>query len=111
MAGYDAIEFIRIGGEMDDKGVPVEGSGRLAPVVREDRCVGCGLCQMRCHAINVKVKQLLEHSAIQVVAGAGREDRVMSGSYIALRDEQANQRKESHSGSAAPGEYLPDFLK
>ena len=98
MAGYDAIEFIRVGGELDERGEPVEGSGRLAPVVREDRCVGCGLCQMRCHAINVKVKHLLKHSAIQVLAGEGKEDRIMSGSYIALRNERARQRSRESPG-------------
>ena len=111
MAGYDAIEFIRVGGKLDESGRPVEDSGVLAPVVREDRCIGCGLCQMRCHAINVKVKRLLKHSAIRVVTGEGKEDRVTSGSYIALREERARQRPETHSGNAAPGEYLPDFLR
>jgi len=113
MAGYDAIEFIRVGGELDERGEPVEGSGRLAPVVREDRCVGCGLCQMRCHAINVKVKHLLKHSAIQVLAGEGKEDRIVSGSYIALHNERARRRnsQEARPDRETPGEYLPDFLR
>ncbi len=111
LAGYDAIEFIRIGGEVDERGEPVEGSGRLAPIVREDRCVGCGLCQMRCHAINVKVKHLLNGSPIRVLAGEGKEDRVVSGSYVALRNERARQRSKSHVEITTPGEYLPDFLK
>lgn len=111
MAGYDAIEFIRVGGELDERGEPVEGSGHLAPVVRKDRCIGCGLCQMRCHAINVKVKHLLKHGAIQVLAGEGKEDRIMSGSYIALRNERATQKSKNHSEDTAPTEYLPDFLR
>ncbi len=111
MAGYDAIEFIRVGGELDEQGEPVEGSGHLAPVVRKDRCIGCGLCQMRCHAINVKVKHLLKHGAIQVLAGEGKEDRIMSGSYIALRNERATQKSKNHSEDTAPTEYLPDFLR
>jgi ferredoxin len=115
MAGYDAIEFIRMGGEADEKGEPVEGSGRLAPVVRQDRCVGCGLCQMRCHAINVKAQKLLPHSAIRVAAGEGKEDRIVSGSYVALRDERVRQRqneeKTSRPQNNAESEYLPDFLK
>jgi len=114
MAGYDAIEFVRVGGEVDANGEPVEGSGHLAPVVREDRCIGCGLCQMRCRGINVKSERLLDHSAIRVVAGPGREDRIVSGSYRALREERIRQRREqqghvedAHDESA----YLPDFLK
>lgn len=114
MAGYDAIEFVRVGGEVDEKGEPIEGSGHLAPVVREDRCVGCGLCQMRCRGINVKSKNLLDHSAIRVVAGTGKEDRIMSGSYRALREARAGQRRDGRDGSEdVPGaaDYLPDFLK
>jgi polyferredoxin len=115
MAGYNAIEFIRVGGEVDEKGEPVEDSGRLAPVVREDRCVGCGLCQMRCHAINVKVQKLLQRSAIQVAAGEGKEDRILSRSYVALRQERAG-RKQNEERTRSPqnnagSEYLPDFLK
>jgi ferredoxin len=112
MAGYNAIEFICVGGETDEKGEPVEGSGRLAPVVREDRCVGCGLCQMRCRAINVKSKRLLDRSAVRVVAGPGREDRIMHGSYIALRDERIKQQRGPRGRVEDGGvEYLPDFLK
>ncbi|MEN6577679.1 MAG: 4Fe-4S dicluster domain-containing protein [Phycisphaerales bacterium] len=114
MAGYNAIEFIRVGGEVDEKGVPIEGSGYLAPVVREDQCVGCGLCQMRCRGINVKSRKLLDRSAIRVVAGTGKEDRIMSGSYRALREARAGQRQGGRDGieDAAGGvEYLPDFLK
>jgi ferredoxin len=116
MAGYNAIEFLRVGGEVNEKGEPVEDSGYLAPVVREDRCVGCGLCQMRCHAINVKVQKLLPHSAIRVAAGEGREDRVLSGSYVALREErirrkQQNEEKTRSLQNNAGSEYLPDFLK
>ena len=47
------------------------------------RCVGCGLCQTRCHGINVDEKSLLGHTAIEVFAGPGNEDRIRSGSYIA----------------------------
>jgi ferredoxin len=115
MAGYDAIEFIRVGGEADEKGEPVEGSGFLAPVVREDRCIGCGLCQMRCHAIHVKAERRLGHSAIQVVAGEGKEDRILRGSYLALRDERARRKRKEETASFpqhdAGSEYLPDFLK
>ena len=115
MAGYEAIEFLRVGGEVDEKGEPVEGSGYLAPVVREDRCIGCGLCQMRCHAINVKAERRLTGSAICIVAGEGKEDRLLSGSYVALREEQArrvrNEEKTHSPRDNAGSEYLPDFLK
>jgi ferredoxin len=115
MAGYNAIEFLRVGGEVNEKGELVEDSGYLAPVVREDRCVGCGLCQMRCHAINVKVQKLLLHSAIRVAAGEGKEDRIRSGSYVALQEERArrkqNEQKTRSTQNNAGSEYLPDFLK
>ena len=114
MAGYDAIEFIRVGSEVDETGRPVEGSGYLAPVVREDRCVGCGLCQMRCRSINVKSKGLLQSSAIRIVAGPGREDRISNGSYLALSEERARQRREQQKRieeMTGGTEYLPDFLR
>lgn len=84
-AGYNAIEFIRVGTKVDDDGKPLDDSGFLAPVVRDDLCVGCGLCQTRCFAINVQEKKLIAASAIVVEAGAGKEDRMMRGSYVELR--------------------------
>jgi polyferredoxin len=114
-AGYEAIEFIRVGGAVNEKGEPVEGSGYLAPVVREDRCIGCGLCQMRCHAINVKAEERLPHSAIRVAAGEGKEDRLVKGSYLALQKERARRKQEKEKARRPPdgagNEYLPDFLK
>ena len=113
-AGYNAIEFVRVGGELDADGAPVEGSGYLAPVVLADKCVGCGLCQMRCHSINVKSKKLLERTAIHVEAGPGREDRIMKGSYQVLRKERSKKRAEtrqSQEQGKQSNEYLPDFLK
>ncbi|MCA9062505.1 MAG: 4Fe-4S binding protein [Planctomycetaceae bacterium] len=74
-AGYDAIEFIRIGTEADEHGMPIEGSGFLAPLMIPDKCVGCGLCQTRCYAINVVRRNVLSESAIVVHAGRDREDR------------------------------------
>ena len=88
-AGYNSIEFLRVGGEFDENGVPIEGSGYLAPVVLADKCVGCGLCQMRCHSINVKNKKLLEESAVRIEAGLGKEDRITSGSYLELQKNRA----------------------
>jgi ferredoxin len=114
MAGYNAIEFVRVGTRLDENGEPVEGSGYLAPVVREDLCVGCGLCQMRCRSINVKSEKLLTDSAIHVVAGPGREDRIVSGSYRALQEERTTRRREQQGtteDTSGGTEYLPDFLK
>jgi ferredoxin len=115
MAGYDALEFLRVGGQVDEKGEPVENSGYLAPVVREERCVGCGLCQMRCRAINVKAQKLLPHSAIRIVAGEGKEDRIVRGSYLTLQEERTrrppSEGKASPAVESAGSEYLPDFLK
>ncbi|MHC4567066.1 MAG: 4Fe-4S dicluster domain-containing protein [Planctomycetota bacterium] len=113
-AGYNAIEFERIGGEFDADGSPIEGSGYLAPVVLADKCVGCGLCQMRCHSINVKNKKLLEESAIRIQAGPGCEDRITSGSYLELQKERAEKRNRDQQGQGlneASDDYLPDFLR
>ena len=96
-AGYHAIEFTRVHTEADDQGQPVDGTGYLAPVVLDDQCVGCGLCQTRCHAINVKEKHLLDRSAIVVEAGEGKEDRMMTGSYIERRRKEAQQRQQDRS--------------
>jgi ferredoxin len=111
-AGYHAIEFTRVGTQMDAEGNPLEGSGYLAPVVLSDKCVGCGLCQTRCYGINVSAKGLLERSAIIIEAGTGKEDRLMSGSYTALREQElAARRREQAAREAESGDYLPDFLK
>ncbi len=84
-AGYHAIEFTQVHTEVDGEGQPVEGTGHLAPVVIADKCVGCGLCQTRCYGINADEKALLKRSAIIIVAGEGKEDRLMTGSYRTLR--------------------------
>ncbi len=113
-AGYNAIEFVRIGAEIDQDGVPIEGSGYLAPVVLADKCIGCGLCQMRCYSVNVKSKKLLEQSAIRIEAGSGREDRIMKGSYLALQKERREKQTDSNRSreqNEPSDDYLPDFLK
>ena len=94
-------------------GNPIEGSGFLAPVVRADKCVGCGLCQTRCYGINVAEKGLLRDSAIVIEAGEGKEDRLMTGSYVALREQEARRRADERrklEGEAGGKGYLPDFL-
>ena len=113
-AGYHAIEFTRVGVEVDEEGMPIEGTGYLAPVVLADKCVGCGLCQTRCHGINVKERHLLRETAIWVEAGYGKEDRVMSGSYLALREQERRKRREQEKllqQKSSGNDYLPDFLK
>jgi NAD-dependent dihydropyrimidine dehydrogenase PreA subunit len=113
-AGYHAIEFTRVRTEVDAAGNPVEGSGFVAPVVLAEKCVGCGLCQTRCYGINVLDKKLLTESAIVIRAGAGKEDRMASGSYLALRQAEAEERdaeSKSRQGESGGGSYLPDFLK
>lgn len=108
-AGYQAIEFVRVGTQLDATGQPIADSGFLAPVVKPDKCVGCGQCQTRCYAINVRQKGLLAGSAIRVEAGEGKEDRLRAGSYLALREaEKSNQGKPPPSQKDG---YLPDFLR
>jgi NAD-dependent dihydropyrimidine dehydrogenase PreA subunit len=85
-AGYHAIEFVQVHTEVDAAGQPIEGTGHLAPVVLADKCVGCGICQTRCFGINADAKHLLTKSAIIIHAGDGREDRVMTGSNLELRE-------------------------
>lgn len=110
-AGYNAIEFVRVHPKLDEQGMPVPDTGFLAPVVLPDLCVGCGLCQTRCHIINVKEKGLLAETAIWVEAGPGREDRMSSGSYLALRQEERRKRETAAPKAAGGDSYLPDFLK
>ena len=81
-AGYHAIEYIQVGTQTDRQGQPMEGTGFLAPVVLEDKCVGCGLCQTRCFGINVKDRHLLGASAIVIQAGENREDRLPFGQHL-----------------------------
>ncbi len=102
-AGYHAMEFIQVHTEVDADGLPVEGSGYLAPVVLAEKCVGCGMCQMACYQFNVHQKDLLEASAIVVEAGEGKEDRMMTGSYRALRREEARQRAAERRAAEPPG--------
>ncbi len=105
-AGYKAIEFRRVRVEVDPDGNPVADSGFSAPVMINDLCVGCGLCQTRCHGVNVIEKKLLALTAIEVFAGPGKEDRMMKGSYIEL-----HKKAEEPAAPAGEGDYLPDFLK
>lgn len=107
-AGYHALEFRQVHTEVDAQGLPIEGSGYLAPVVLADKCVGCGLCQMSCHRVNVEQKGLLDISAIIVEAGAGKEDRLMDSSYRELRRAEARQRKQQRQQQSPGDYYVPD---
>lgn len=109
-AGYNAIEYVRVGIDYDDRGTPIPDSGFLAPVVLEDKCVGCGLCQARCRAVNVTEKELLGESAVKVMAGPGREDRIVTGSYRDLQSKRKAEKKPP-LGETTENEYLPDFLR
>jgi NAD-dependent dihydropyrimidine dehydrogenase PreA subunit len=110
-AGYRAIEQRLVGTQVGDDGTPIEGSGFLVPVVLADKCVGCGLCQFRCHAVNVKTEHLLDESAIIVEAGEDREDRLMRGSYRELRKRETARREEAErlrrEQSGDGGYYVP----
>ena len=112
-AGYGAIEYIRLHVEMSEDGTPLEDTGFLAPEVRADKCVGCGLCQARCYQINVLDRRLLKDAAIHVTAGPGREDRIMRGSYRALREAERRRRKQRREKlldqSAGEDSYITDF--
>ena len=104
-AGYRAIEFLRVRVEVDEAGEPVSDSGFSAPVVLADRCVGCGLCQTRCNGVNANEKKLISRTAIEVLAGPGRDDRIVKGSYLELH------RPKPDVAPADEGDYMPDFLK
>jgi len=114
VAGYRAIRFLPVGTEVDESGNPIEGTAMLAPDVIDERCVGCGLCQTRCRAINVVEKGLLDDTAIRVVAGGDKEDRLTGGSYLELRrtEETDRRRKQQQfiEQTGGPGGYLPDDL-
>jgi hypothetical protein len=70
---------------------------------------------MRCYAINVKARKLLGRSAIRIVAGGDNEDRIRSGSYLALRTERARRKRAEEDlrrpQDSAGSEDLPDFLR
>jgi hypothetical protein len=56
---------------------------------------------------NVAERGVLAESAIVIQAGPGNDDRLLRGSYIALCEQEALERKEA---SPKSGRYLPDFL-
>jgi len=53
------------------------------PLVHPGLCVGCGACRRACFEQNVRPAQgALSRSAILVLAGQGRDDRIATGSYL-----------------------------
>lgn len=73
-AGYRAIEMraiqLPMGQVPDGTFSPdeIEAMGQIrAPFLVKDACVGCGLCEYRCHSVNVKQQGLLNQSAVVVV--------------------------------------------
>jgi len=80
-AGYHAIDMRRIELDVDLEDVP-EGTFSAmelqemryieAPFVKREACVGCGLCEYRCHAVNVNLEKRLTQSAVTVAAEADR---------------------------------------
>jgi ferredoxin len=74
-AGYRAIEMrpIQLATGPIPEGIfspeQIEQMGRiLAPFVKADACVGCGLCEYRCHSAWVSQQQVLKRSAVVVKA-------------------------------------------
>ena len=63
----------------------------------------------------MKTRHLLSESAIVIQAGPGKEDRILSGSYVALREAEQRQREAQRNQEVESepegGSYLPDFLK
>jgi NAD-dependent dihydropyrimidine dehydrogenase PreA subunit len=78
-AGYDAIEMQELRIDLDPpppagmfSEMELEAMSRIrVPVVKADACVGCGICQYRCHTRYVVQEQSLAQSAIAVFAGSG----------------------------------------
>ncbi|MCX7045771.1 MAG: 4Fe-4S binding protein [Candidatus Sumerlaeota bacterium] len=72
-AGYHAIEMREIrlplpvlpeGAHSDEE---IEAMSRIqAPFVIPERCVGCGLCEYRCHTAYAKRRKILPRSAIAI---------------------------------------------
>lgn len=123
-AGYNAMEINRVGVKTDENGEPIEGTGFLAPIVLEDKCVGCGLCQSRCYELYVKPVNepaKLKEAAIIVHAGENKtrkndsdspyEDRMLLGSYVDRRRKERAKKEAATAHPATDDSYMPDFLK
>ncbi len=88
-AGYDAIEMKAFKHDVAEEDLPPPGmmsDDQLeemltyhAPIVDMEKCVGCGLCEYRCHQALVIQEPKLEERAIIVVAE--NEDRIVNTGY------------------------------
>jgi len=74
-AGYRAIEMRPIELELDAipegmfSDVELEAMRSIeAPFVDTDACMGCGLCEYRCHTTYIKQQAVLVQSAIRIVS-------------------------------------------
>jgi NAD-dependent dihydropyrimidine dehydrogenase PreA subunit len=98
-AGYHAIEMRPI--QLPSGPVPegtfspeeVEAMSRIsAPFIQADACVGCGLCEYRCHAVNVRQQRLIPRSAVVVCpAGAKAAGQVANAKPRLFRAPRRNQ--------------------
>lgn len=88
-AGYDAIEMKAFKHDVAPEDMPPPGAFSddqiddmltyHAPVVDMDKCVGCGLCEYRCHQALVIMEPKLKERAIIVLAE--NEDREVIKGY------------------------------
>lgn len=76
-AGYHAIAMREIKLEVGDVPAGALSPGELeemsrikAPFVLADACVGCGLCEYRCHAAVHRQQKLIPRRAVQVVVAS-----------------------------------------
>jgi hypothetical protein len=71
------------------------------------------LCQTRCYGINALDQGLLTESPIIISVGNGQKDRLMTGSYVELRqtEEAAHSAEQQKKTTTEDDSYLPDVLK
>lgn len=106
-ASYDAIEMREIRIELNPPPPAgmfsedeLEAMSRIrVPVVKTDACVGCGICQYRCHTRYAVQEETLSQSAIRV--SAENEDRPRHG--VASSKLQSSLSKSVDGTSATSG--------
>jgi len=80
------------------------------PFVMRSVCVGCGACQVACYALNVRETGELSRSAIVVEAGDGKDDRIRTGSYVALHIDEPRETPPTTEPEVDLGGALFDDL-